>query len=101
IEERAERGGVFRGEQLARSAEIMRKNLARLWAATADPAARRDALFTLWDECAEGEGSLGPAGQRARAEVIGWIRAYLPRGSAGGYSDAEVARLSARRSSQQ
>jgi hypothetical protein len=101
LAERAERGGRFRGEQLERSAELVRRNLERLWAATADPAARREALFEIWDECSEGEGPLGEAGQRARAEVIGWIGAHLPRGSAGAYSDDELAALARRRTSKQ
>jgi hypothetical protein len=101
LAERAEKGGVFRGEQLARSTELVRRNLQRLWGTTSDPAARRDALFTMWDECAEGEGALGEAGERARAEVIGWIRTYLPRGATGAYSDDDLARLARARSSKQ
>jgi hypothetical protein len=101
FDERADIGGRYRGEQLERSVELVRKNLSSLWAATADPAVRREVLFELWDECAEGEGPLGEAGQRARAEVIGWIGAHLPRGSAGAYSDEELAALGKRRSSKQ
>lgn len=101
IAERADRGGTFRGEQLARSAEIMRVNLERMWAVTPEAAARREALFTMWDECAEGDGPLGEAGERARIVVIGWIVAHLPRGSAGAYSEADIARLSVGRASKQ
>jgi hypothetical protein len=94
--ERAARGGVYRSEQLARSAELMRRNLERLWATTLDPAARRVALFELWDESAEGDGPVGEAGERARAEVIGWIRAHDVV-----YSRDELAALAARCSSRQ
>jgi hypothetical protein len=99
--ERVDRGGAFRSQQLARSAEIAHKNLERLWASEIDPAARKRALFELWDECAEGDDAAGEAGARARAEVIGWIRAHLPRGSAGAYTDDEIATLTARRTSKE
>jgi hypothetical protein len=99
--ERAERGGAFRAEQLAKSAEIMRGNLEQLWRATSDPAARREALFQLWDECVEGDGAQGEAGTRARAQVIGWIRARLPAGGPGAFTTAEIVALDARRASTQ
>jgi hypothetical protein len=101
FDERAARGGEFRGEQLARSAETMRRNLEELWATNTDPAARRAALFELWDECAEGEDPIGAAGNRARAVVIGWIRTHLPPGSPGAFEADEIAKLSAGRSSRQ
>lgn len=99
--ERVESGRVYRAKQLAGSAEIMANNLAALWAATADPAERREALFELWDECSEGEGEPGAAGDRARAMVIGWIGAHLPRGGSEAYGEAEIARLDAKRASRQ
>jgi len=101
IDERAQRGEVYRTQQLKRAPELVRKNLVRLWASTQEPAARREALFTMWDECAEGEGSLGEAGELARKEVIDWIVAYLPKGSPGAFSDEDVRRLSAHRTSKQ
>ena len=94
--ERVARGGAFRAEQQARSAELMQRNLERLWATTRDPAARRRALFELWDECAD-----DAAGARARAMVIGWIRAHLPAGSPDAYSPAELDALSPHRTSHQ
>lgn len=93
-EERVAMGLAHRAEQRARSAEIMRGNLERLWARVTDPIARRAALFELWDECGEDE-----AGNRARAAVIGWIRARLPAGSAGAYTDAELRALDGHRTS--
>jgi hypothetical protein len=101
FEERAAQGGEFRGDQLARAAELMRRNLDRLWAATLDPRERRVALFALWDECAEGDGPLGEAGERARAEVIGWIRTRLPAGTRDAYTPDEIAQLSRGRGSSQ
>jgi hypothetical protein len=93
-DERVAMGLAHRAEQRARSAEIMRGNLERLWARVADPMARRAALFELWDECGEDE-----AGNRARAVVIGWIRARLPAGSANAYTDAELQALDTHRTS--
>src|SRR5437588_671770 len=79
--------------QLAASAELMRRNLEALWKATANPDERHAVLFELWDECAEGEGPIGDAGQRARAEVIGWIRAKLPQDHPGAFTAAELQAL--------
>jgi len=92
--ERVERGAVFRAEQAARSAELMQRTLEQLWASTPDPAARRTALFELWDDCADDE-----AGARARAMVTGWIRAKLPAGSPDAYTTDELAALGARTTS--
>jgi len=101
FEERVAKGGEFRGEQLAHSAELVHRNLELLWATVRDPRERRAALFTLWDECAEGDGPLGEAGERARAEVIGWIRAHLPPDSPDAFTPDELAAFAAQRSSQQ
>jgi hypothetical protein len=94
FDERAAMREAHRAEQAARSAELMRNNLERLWAREANAIARRAALFELWDECGEDE-----AGQRARTVVIGWIRAKLPAGSADAFTADEVATLQARRTS--
>ena len=79
-------GGVYRAPQRARSGELIARNLQRLWAEVPDAAARREALFAMWDECAEGEGPSGEAGDRARVMVIGWIRGKLPAGSPEAFS---------------
>ena len=100
-DERAERGARFRATQLEHSAELMSRNLETLWRTTTDPAARREALFQLWDESVEGEDSAGAAGARARAMVIGWINARLPAGQPEAFSAEDIARLDARRSSKQ
>jgi hypothetical protein len=100
-DERVARGTVFRTQQLVRSAELMQRTLVRLWAHESDPARRRTALFELWDDCDEGPGERGQAGQRARVMILGWIGAKLPRGSAGAFTDDELRQLDARRSSKQ
>jgi hypothetical protein len=98
-DERVERGAAFRGQQLVRSAELIERNIAR--AAQLSGHERRLALFELWDECSEGDDVEGHAGQRARAQVIGWIRAHLPKGTADAFTDEEIAELAARRTSHQ
>lgn len=98
-DERVARGAAFRDQQLVRSAELIARNIAR--AAQLSGRERRIALFELWDECSEGDDVEGHAGQRARAQVIGWIRAHLPKGSADAFTDEEIAELAARRTSHQ
>lgn len=99
-DQRVQLGQRHRQQQLEQAPEIMRKNLARLWATVTEPAARRAALFELWDECAEtGAAPLVDAGRQARALVIGFVRAKLPAGSATAYTPAELAALNARRQS--
>jgi hypothetical protein len=95
-DERAARGDNYRAEQLARSAELMRANLERLWASAMTAGERRAVLFELWDECAEGDGAIGDAGERARATVIGWIRAKHVA-----YTPDELAALNHHRASRQ
>ena len=97
--ERMEMKRTHTSRQLARASEIMRGNLERMWAKTPDAARRRHALFELWDECEEGEGPTGEAGQRARNQVIGWIRARLPAGGADAFSAEEILAYDRRRRS--
>ncbi len=98
-DERVARGAEFRTDQLARSAELMQRNLDRLGTLAASEL--HEALFELWDECAEGDGPTGEAGTRARAQVIGWIGAHLPAGQAGAFTVDEIAALDAHRASRQ
>ena len=62
-----------RRAKLADAARVMTANLARMWAATPDPA-RHQALFEMWDECAEtGDDAAIAAGAAARTAVIRFI----------------------------
>ncbi len=98
--ERVQIGKRHRTEQLAMAPEIMKRNLDRLWARVADPAVRREALFELWDECAEtGTEELVSAGQAARKLVDGFILARLPAGSPDAFTPAELTAFNRRRSS--
>jgi hypothetical protein len=100
-DERAALGEKYRANRLDASRELMRKTLVQLWRTTLDPAQRRAALFELWDECAEGEGPTGQAGEQARVVVIDWIREHLPLGSPDAYRPDELAALVAKRTSRQ
>jgi hypothetical protein len=97
-DQRAAIGARHAREQLARSPELMQKNIDQLWATTRDLAARKQGLFELWDDCAEtGSDELVAGGAAARAVVVGVIRARLRGDDA--YSAAELARLNAIRHS--
>jgi hypothetical protein len=98
--ERARIRERYNREQLDDSAITMQKNVERVFRELRDPADRRAALFALWDECVEGEGSAGEAGARARAIVIGAIRGRLS-GPPDGFTVEEIAALDARRTSAQ
>jgi hypothetical protein len=93
-EERVAMGKQYRTQQLARSREIMNRNIARLVGSTTDTDALKLGLFELWDDCAEaGDDELVVAGRAAREQVIAYIRGHLS------YSADEVAQLNKRRRS--
>lgn len=99
-DERVQIGMRHRSEQLAMAPQMMKKNLERLWATIADPAARREVLFELWDEVEEtGSEELVEASYQARKFVIAWIRWKLPAGSTDAYSTDELAGLNKKRTS--
>ena len=97
-EERYEIGKVYKKKQLAQSAALAQKNLAYLWAKTSDTAERKEALFEMWDECAEtGSDDLVAGGVAARKLVVGFIRGHLKDASA--YTTAELAAFNAKKKS--
>ena len=102
-DERVQIGKQHRTQQLARSTELMQNNLERVRASALDPQGRKQALFELWDECAEtGDALLVEGGRAARTLVIGFIRATLPSSSSDAYTPAELAHFNrARQSSAQ
>lgn len=97
--QRADQRATHTAEQLAQTDQLMRRNLARLWRKVTDPVERRRELFALWDECEEGDGAAGEAGERARRQVIAWIRSHLPAGSTDAYSADEIRALDKHRDS--
>jgi hypothetical protein len=101
---REERSGialVHRKKLLAKVDQLMKRHLDRLWARRdLDLAAKREALFELWDDGAEdGDTAVVEAAERVRKQVIGFIRGHLPAGSAGAYSPAEIDAFNRRRTS--
>ncbi len=99
-DERVQIGTAHREQQLRRTTQIVQRNLDRLWQQVADPRARREALFELWDEVVEaGDEHVVEAGRAARKLVVGFIRARLPAGGPDAYSADELAALNRRRQS--
>jgi hypothetical protein len=75
-DQRVEIGKRYRSAQLAKSAQLMTSNLARLWAMTSDPATRKEEVFALWDDCAEtGDEELLEGAAEARRILINWVHA--------------------------
>jgi hypothetical protein len=93
-DERAELRRRHRAEQLAMTPQTIQRSLDALWSATPDAAARKQALFELWDDCVEtGDPALVEAGAAARRMIIGFIRARLPAGSRDAYTAGDIAAL--------
>ncbi|MBK9031482.1 MAG: hypothetical protein IPL61_09130 [Myxococcales bacterium] len=101
--ERLELRAADEARQLKGALATARAHAARAWArADLDAAARRIALFELWDDAAEdGPPALVAAGDAARLGVLGFIRSHLPAGSPDAFTAAELATLNARRLSKQ
>lgn len=97
-DQRAALGERHRRAALARSAELMQRNIDRLWSTATTLAERKAGLFALWDDCAEaGSDEIVAGGAAARTLVIGVIRARLRGGDA--YTAEELAQLNTGRQS--
>jgi hypothetical protein len=93
---RARIAEVNRADDLAHAQRALLRNVEAV-RAIADPAARKQALFELWDDVAEtGDDALVRAGAGARAYLVGAIRAMRP---ALAFTPAELAQLNAHRHS--
>ena len=93
-QQRYEIGKAYRAQILSHSADDMRKAVDRVWQTVHDPARQREALFELWDDCAEsGDPALVEAGEVARTFVMSVIRTKVT------YTAEELARFNARRTS--
>jgi hypothetical protein len=100
-EERVAMGKEYRTKQLAQTPAHVQRNLDYLWSRTTELAARKQALFEMWDDCAEsGPEELRVAGKSARRYIIGFIRSKLPATSADAYTTAELERFNRQRKSQ-
>jgi len=97
-DERYEIGVQYKTRQLAQSAVIAQNNLNYLWAHTRNPAERKEALFEMWDECAEtGSDELVAGGTAARKMIVGFIRSNMTGEAA--FTTAELAAFNAHKKS--
>jgi hypothetical protein len=97
-DERVQIGKRYRKSQLAQSAELMQKQLDVVWASHATIHAKKQALYELWEDCAEtGDAAVVEGGRAARRLVIGFINAKLPMGSANAFTTDELASFNQRR----
>ena len=95
-DERARIAEINRTDDLAHAQRAMQRNV-EVARAIVDPAARKQALFELWDDVAEtGDDALVRAGADARAYLVGAIRAMRP---ALQFTPDELAQLNAHRHS--
>jgi hypothetical protein len=101
-DERVAIGKRYRTQQLGSSKQLVQVNLDRLWAMALEPAARKQGLFELWDDCAD-EGprddELVAGGAAAREHVLGFIRSRLPAGSPDAFTPVEIERFNKHRKS--
>lgn len=96
---RVAQGTRYRADQLAQADSMMRANIDAMWARLPDDAARKQALFEMWDECAEtGEPALVAAGRAARATLIAIAQERLGPNA---FTPAELSAFNARRTSSQ
>lgn len=91
-------GARYRDAQLAATPDLMRHNIDAALATVSDPRERKQALFELWDECAEtGEPALVAAGEAARATLLDFIQHEMTGPDA--YTPADLRALNSRRTS--
>jgi hypothetical protein len=91
-DERVQIGTRYKNQQLAQVAQIVKKNLARVWAATKDPQQRKQALFEMWDECVEtGSAEVVEAAATARKIIVGVMRANFPASGPHPFTAEEIA----------
>lgn len=97
-EERYQIGKKYKEQRLEQSALIAQNNLSYLWARTTETNERKQALFEMWDECAEiGDAKLVAGGAAARAMIVGFIRGHMT-GTAT-FTGAELAAFNAKKKS--
>jgi hypothetical protein len=97
-DDRVEIGRQYRAELLAQSAMLMEQHLREVWVTSPDVAARKQAVFELWDDCAEtGDAQLVEGGRAARERLVRFVQVKLHGADA--FTAEELARLNAHRRS--
>jgi hypothetical protein len=98
LEERYQIGKRAQHELLQHSGGLAYEALENVWAKTADVRARKQAVFELWDDCAEsGNADLVEGGRAAREMIVGFIQVRFVGGDA--YTPDELAAFNAKKSS--
>jgi hypothetical protein len=83
-----------RAERLRGSLAMLPSHLEGIWFDRRLPAKRRrQLLFELWRDVADGDSDEGKAGAEARKIVESFVRKHLPEGSEDAYTEDELATL--------
>lgn len=85
-----------RAKEAERGLRRIEAKLHTIWNASRDLAAKRRAIFRVWDDLSDDE-----MGARARAIVIAFIKENAPAGEEAAYNESELSSLNARRASRE
>tara|TARA_R110002096_G_scaffold171490_4_gene344429 strand:- start:45318 stop:46055 length:738 start_codon:yes stop_codon:yes gene_type:complete len=99
FERRAALSKHHRAQVGKRAIDALPAYLTAVWRQEWDAQTRRQLLFALWDECAEGNASNAEEGAEARAIILAFIDSELPSGSRDGFRQDELAMLNTLRTS--
>jgi hypothetical protein len=98
LEERYQIGKRAQHELLQHSGGLAYEALENVWAKTTDVRARKQAVFELWDDCAEsGNADLVEGGAAAREMIVGFIQVHFVGADA--YTPDELAAFNAKKTS--
>lgn len=106
---------AYAEDNIDRRLKALYRDMIDAWSADRPAVARRKTIFDRWDECDETMRVKLPgfedathsriddlrrtAGERARGEIVGFIRKHIPKGSEDAYGDPELAELNRKRTS--
>ncbi len=99
FERRAALSKHNRAQVRKRAIDALPAYLSAIWRQQWDAQTRRQLLFALWDECAEGGAGNAKEGAQAREIILAFIASELPSGTRNGFSQEEVRNLNAVRTS--
>jgi len=102
----------FASKNIDKQLKRLHRDLIAIWTSDQPPHTRRGLLFEAWDDCDERITVQLPgftdrdseidelrtsAGEKARAQILAFIRRHLPADSGDAYTDAELRTLNAKR----
>jgi hypothetical protein len=99
FERRAALSKHHRAQVWKRAIDALPSYLSAVWRQEWDAQTRRQLLFALWDECAEGNASNAEEGSQAREIILAFIARELPNGSGEGFPEEELHTLNSVRTS--